>query len=792
VAHAHARLVVHRDLKPSNILVGTDGQARLLDFGIAKLLEQGVAEETALTRETGRALTPDYAAPEQIRGEPIGTAADIYSLGVLLFELLTGERPYRLTRDSRAALEEAILQAEPPRPSTLAADHRLRRQLRGDLDTIVLKALKKDATQRYVTVDAMAEDILRHLADEPVHARPDSRGYVLRKFIARHRMGVAASTAVLLAVLGGAAAALWQAQLARAEQQRAEQVKDFIAGIFRNADPYTRIGKVQSARDLLLNSKAGVEREFRDRPVLQVELLSVVGDSLKNLGDLSAAETTLQQAVALAQRTFGAADARAVEARVLLAETHGVQGRTEQLRQELPQLLPLARQTAGAHPQLLVRALGTQADLHFYQGDFEAMGESAREAFELARQRLGEHHPETIRASSTLAESFVMRGQPVDRMLEHSRAALRRALAAHGERAEHPHVLRARDVHGRALAVAGHFHEAIEQLALAHAGRRSILGSDVVATGLSANNIAPYLRRIGDFTSALAYSDQALETLSGHLDADSVDLAMARVTRGVTLVGARRPREALHDLEQAERTLLRHFGATHWETLTVRYNAALAHAQLGRHDEAASALSIGRNPSVQVQSPMWMRHVEGTVARLAGQHAAAVSLQSAALQLIRPGPKADWDRLRVLMELGLAQADDGQHEAARTSLTRARETFAALGAKPHPAHAETLLALARIEITQQRPARALGLLQEADAFWRGFDPEHRGAAEVARWLARCHAALGQHAAANAEEARAVRILDRSARAARAALASAPAARAEPLRRAALQRTPEKL
>jgi serine/threonine-protein kinase len=223
VAHAHARLVVHRDLKPSNVLVGADGQARLLDFGIAKLLEQGVAEETELTREMGRALTPDYASPEQIRGDTIGTPADVYSLGVMLFELLTEQRPYRLRRDSRVALEEAILQAQPPRPSAVVADVRLRRELEGDLDTIVLKALKKEPSERYATVDAFAADVERWLNDWPVLARPDSRWYRASKFAARHRVGVAAAGAVAVAVLVGTGTALWQMNEAREQRDRAVQ-----------------------------------------------------------------------------------------------------------------------------------------------------------------------------------------------------------------------------------------------------------------------------------------------------------------------------------------------------------------------------------------------------------------------------------------------------------------------------------------------------------------------------------------------------------------------------------------
>ena len=182
VAYAHGKLVVHRDLKPANILVTAEGQVRLLDFGIAKLLEGGEARETRVTELSGRALTPDYASPEQILGEPLTIASDVYSLGVILYELLCDQRPYKLQRDSRGALEEAILQADPPLPSEVA-DARRRHALRGDLDTVVLKALKKKPAERYPTVHALLDDIERHLSSRPVLAQRDSRWYRARKFM---------------------------------------------------------------------------------------------------------------------------------------------------------------------------------------------------------------------------------------------------------------------------------------------------------------------------------------------------------------------------------------------------------------------------------------------------------------------------------------------------------------------------------------------------------------------------------------------------------------------------------
>lgn len=221
VAHAHARLVVHRDLKPANILVTRDGQVKLLDFGIAKLLESDLTADTALTRVGGRALSLDYASPEQIRGAPLGTASDVYSLGVVAYELLSEARPYRLHRGSAAEMEEAIATAEPSLASDATTSPVLRKALRGDLDAILNRALKKSVGERYPSVEAFAQELERHLRGEPVQARPDSRRYRAAKFVRRHRSAVALASTLAASIVVGSGISVWQAVVAHRQEQRA-------------------------------------------------------------------------------------------------------------------------------------------------------------------------------------------------------------------------------------------------------------------------------------------------------------------------------------------------------------------------------------------------------------------------------------------------------------------------------------------------------------------------------------------------------------------------------------------
>jgi tetratricopeptide (TPR) repeat protein/predicted Ser/Thr protein kinase len=309
VAHAHTRLVVHRDLKPANILVSTDGRVKLLDFGIAKLLEGDRTQGTALTEMGGRALTPDYASPEQIRGESLGTATDIYSMAVVAYEVLAGARPYRLKRGTAAEIEEAVANVEPQLASAAATTPEARKALRGDLDAILNHGLKKLTTQRYPSMEVFAQDLQRYLQSEPVLARPDSRRYRASKFARRHALAISMTSALSCAVLVGAAISLWQARIAR-EAQRLGQIELEGAGAVRELYTETMMQLSVAAAEspasltqphavtLALQQKLDdMAPRLKDRPVQRAAQLFAVAMQLDHNEQFEAVVPVAQQLI---------------------------------------------------------------------------------------------------------------------------------------------------------------------------------------------------------------------------------------------------------------------------------------------------------------------------------------------------------------------------------------------------------------------------------------------------------------------------------------------------------------
>ncbi|HSI57382.1 MAG TPA: serine/threonine-protein kinase [Ideonella sp.] len=345
VQFAHSRLVVHRDLKPSNIFVGADGQVRLLDFGIAKLLDETQGHAASELTELGGAapMTPDYASPEQILRQPIGTSSDVYSLGVVFYELIAGQRPYRLVRDTRGALEDAILATEPTRPSRLANTEaaeaaaalravrlpQLRRQLRGDLDNVALKALRKNPADRYVSAEAFASDLQRWLDGRPVLAHPGSRLYRARKFIVRHRLPVGAVAVALVSMAAGLGVALHQAGVAQREARKALAVQAFLVGLFREAEPARAQGREVTVRDLMARGERELQAGLQGEPELSNELSGVLVDIYDKLGNGKQALPLAEARLAQARQSFGAGSLQYGDALVSLARIRRTLGQHE-------------------------------------------------------------------------------------------------------------------------------------------------------------------------------------------------------------------------------------------------------------------------------------------------------------------------------------------------------------------------------------------------------------------------------------------------------------------------------
>ena len=318
VAHAHANLIVHRDLKPSNVLVRPDGQVKLLDFGIGKLLEPEQPGSAALTREGGRALTPEFAAPEQIAGEPVTTATDVYALGVLLYILLTGRHPAASARASAAETVKAIMEVDPVRASQAVAqsgpDHaaarassteRLKRVLRGDLDTILAQALKKRPSERYATVTALADDVRRYLAHQPIAARPETLGYRAARFVRRNRAAVALSALALATLAGGVTATLVQARTARVQRDlavrqlaRAENLNAVNQFLLSDAAP---LGKPFSVNDLLARAERIASRQRNRHDPVHIDDLISIGRQYWNMDQDGSATRVLADAYQLSR-----------------------------------------------------------------------------------------------------------------------------------------------------------------------------------------------------------------------------------------------------------------------------------------------------------------------------------------------------------------------------------------------------------------------------------------------------------------------------------------------------------
>ena len=524
VHYAHQNLIAHRDIKPSNILVDAAGRPRLLDFGIAKLLSPEGEEAVDLTRAV-RPMTPGYASPEQIRGEPVTTASDVYSLGVLLYELLAGRQPFVLAGLSPREIERIVGEETPQPPSRAAVSpelpagrpegaERLRRLLAGDLDRIILKAMHKEPGRRYATVDQLADDIRRHLAGLPVLARGDSFWYRTGKLVRRHKLAAALVLVVVAAGLGTAVLAVERARaldrataaLVRADREaaKAREATDLLVELFKISDPRVTAGETVTAREVLRQGTRRVEAEVAQQPEIAGELLGTIGRVYLNLELPHEAVPILQRALAASRRAYGPRHPDVATALDDLARALRDEGKYAAAEPLARHALALRRDLLGdSHPDVAT-SLGNLGTLLSRSGQLPAAEAALTEALALRRLL-----PPDARLGDSLTDlAFLYQEQA-----EYRRAAVlfREALAVYRRQLGPEHPTAATAVNNLAMALYRQGDAAAEPL-LREALRlhRRGLGEDHPAVAATLENLAGMLAERGDFAAAEPLAREAL------------------------------------------------------------------------------------------------------------------------------------------------------------------------------------------------------------------------------------------------------------------------------------------
>jgi serine/threonine-protein kinase len=754
VQFAHASLVIHRDLKPSNILVSADGKARLLDFGIAKLLaDDEQAHETQLTRAAGRAYTPDYASPEQVRGAPLTTATDVYSAGVVLYELLCGRRPYRLAQATAAQLEAAILGEDVARPSTRidaaaaarrdSSERGLAHTLAGDLDTIVLKALAKEPAQRYPTIGALAADLQRHLAGVPVQARPASFVYRTGRFVARNRMAVSAAAAIAAILVGASAVSLRQAQVAIDEAQRAEQVKRFVLSIFEEADTYSASGgsRQTTAVDLLAQAHARLATAGIADAAVRVELLTSIGISLTGLGANHEAAQVLEEAAALGHKRLGPDHPRTLTAqlhwggaRVLLGEFEPASALLDAAEAGLRRIGDRSGLMAALRWKSYLRALERRID--------ESVALAA-EAVHVAETSPPVDRRELLDAYLTLAGAMGT-AHRAGRVAP-ARRAYELAREIYGERPTVP-LLHAHSMYAYALTLEGDPSAGVAELQALVPQQIRLLGPDHVEVIVSYTRIGLAAMTTGDSATAVdAYRNALAAEQRKAGGAPTRAVGQRHHQLGNALLDARREAEAEAELRQAVTLLSASLPPESSDRQTAHATLALALARRGRLAEAEAEATRA------LARPLGATLDDAVIALRLGRVRLLQGRTGQALALLRPATEFAAHRALPLAHaklraaLGAALLAAGDADAARAELQSARALFESLQPRRSPDHAEVLIDLARAQFALGAPeaARALPLTEEATAFWSRFDPSHRSAGVARLWHARSLLAAGR-------------------------------------------------
>ena len=619
VQHAHQALVVHRDLKPSNILVTPDGTPKLVDFGIAKLVTGDDRDDPPTTL---RLLTPAYAAPEQVRGTRITVATDVYGLGAVFYRLLCGRTPLDLTDASPGEIEQRIceVEAEPPSAAVVGVSVAWRRRLAGDLDTIALKALRKEPERRYASVDQLADDVQRHLDGRPVLARRDTLAYRITKFVRRHRAGVAAAVGLVALTAFYVARITVESGRARREAQRATQVAEFLKDLFRVSNPERAQGRSLTARDLLDSGAARVAVELAGQPETQAELMAVIGDVYLGLGLYAEADTQMERGLALRARLQAAPDART-------AELLGALGVVRRLAGDYAAAESLALQAISVRQRLgieddtaFAQSIGNLAEVRRLRGRIASAESLYRRSLHIRRRLLPPGHRDVADNLNNLALVLHGLGDYAEAERMHREAlGLRRPL---GE--GHPDVSNSLQNLALTLVARGgdaRLAEAESLYTEALALRRRTLGTDEPRTLNTQQNLGGLLVRLGEPRRARILLEDAVVRATKRLGRDHLytTSALTKLSLALSALGAED--SARRTGADAVARMRRGLGDDHPNTLA-------AMANLGRVLAAAGDTAAAR---------AWLRRaLDGQRRVLPAEHPAIAATEATLTQLGGP------------------------------------------------------------------------------------------------------------------------------------------------------------